>query len=483
MSTVGIVATGAYVPRLRLQRSAIVDAVAWYDASLAALGKGERSMANWDEDAITMAVEAGRDALVGRNRETVSRVVLASTSLPFADRQNAGVVKEALNLDDRVGAMDLTGSQRAGTAALIACLEATTANGDPVLCLAADRRRASPASSDELIHGDGAAAFVVGQGDTLADFVGAHSETSDFIDHYRTAVGDHDYNWEGRWVRDEGYLNILSGGIVRGLARFDVAAGKLDHLIVALPDAKAGQLVARAAGVAPDRVSDSLYDRLGYVGAAHPLLMLSNVLASARPGAMIAVAAFGQGMDLLLFRATDRAGRSTGALGVEGWLARRRAETNYLKFLHFSGEVKLQTSMRGELDLKASHAQLYRDRKTIFGLVGGKCRVTGIVQYPKTRVSVAPNARVVDTQDDYPLADLRAHVVSSTADRLAFSPDPPARYGMIEFEGGGRFIADMTDLDEDPPVGAPMRMMFRVKRIDPRGFTQYFWKAVPDFRS
>ena len=55
-----VLAYGAYVPRLRLQRAAVVQAHQWFAPALRALGKGERAMANWDEDAITMAVEAAR---------------------------------------------------------------------------------------------------------------------------------------------------------------------------------------------------------------------------------------------------------------------------------------------------------------------------------------------------------------------------------------------------------------------------------------
>lgn len=478
---VGISAIGAYVPLLRLQRRAIAAATAWYNPSLASLGKGERSMANWDEDTVTMAVEAARDCLTGRDRQAVDRLILASTTMPFADRQNAGIVKEALTLPDTVGSMDVGGSQRAGTAALLSALDAARAADAPVLCLAAERRPARPASTDEFLNGDGAAALLTGTRDLIAELIGHHSVTVDFVDHYRASDRDHNYAWEGRWVRDEGYLRLLTGSIRDGLDRNGVSAGDIDHLILALPAQGVDAQVAKAIGIAPDRLVDGMHGDLGYTGAAHPLLLLARLLAHAGPGKCIALAAFGQGVDLLLFRTTDRAGQGTGGLGVDGWLARRRPEENYLKHLHFRGEVVLEAGMRAELDLKTSHAALYRDRKTVLGLVGGKCRVTGTVQYPKSAISVAPNARMVDTQDDYPLADRPARLVTVTADHLAFSPDPPSHYGMIDFDGGGRMIADIVDVgDNVPQPGARMRMMFRIKRIDARGFTQYFWKAAPD---
>ena len=112
--SVGIHAFGGYVPRLRLQRGVVADANAWFTPGLTGLGKGERSIANWDEDAVTMAVEAARDALGGTGRDGVRGVYLASTSLPFQDRQNAGIVAEALHLGHSLRTLDITGSQRAG---------------------------------------------------------------------------------------------------------------------------------------------------------------------------------------------------------------------------------------------------------------------------------------------------------------------------------------------------------------------------------
>ena len=44
---VGIVAYGAYVPRLRLNRQAVYDANKWFAAGLRGLAKGERTMSNF----------------------------------------------------------------------------------------------------------------------------------------------------------------------------------------------------------------------------------------------------------------------------------------------------------------------------------------------------------------------------------------------------------------------------------------------------
>jgi uncharacterized OB-fold protein len=114
--------------------------------------------------------------------------------------------------------------------------------------------------------------------------------------------------------------------------------------------------------------------------------------------------------------------------------------------------------------------------------VGGKCKVCGTAQIPAKRICVKPDCGAVDSLAEYEFADKLAKVVTFTADNLAASLDPPAIYGMIQFEGGGRTMADFTDCSQDDvEVGVSMKMTFRKNYHDPkRGFTGYFWKATPD---
>jgi uncharacterized OB-fold protein len=102
------------------------------------------------------------------------------------------------------------------------------------------------------------------------------------------------------------------------------------------------------------------------------------------------------------------------------------------------------------------------------------------VQFPKSDISVNPNDRSQGTQEDYPLAEVPARLMTFTADSLQYSPSPPVYYGMVDFEGGGRLIAEFADVFEEPEVGADMQMVFRIKAVDEvRSFTKYFWKAAP----
>ena len=477
MNETGILAFGAYVPRRRLQRAAIYAANKWFAPGLGGLAKGERAVANWDEDSITMSVEAARDCLTGMDRARIEGVTLASTTLPFADRLNAGVVKEALNLPDGVAAADATGSLRAGTSALIQALEGKRTR----LIAAADLRKAPAASEGEFVHGDAAAALLVGPGEVVARLLHAHSGTADFVDHFRASDQPYDYGWEARWIRDEGYSKLLGGAIDGALKDANLAADAIQHAVIPVTAKGVAADLARKTGIASEALLDPLGATVGDSGAAHPLLLLCAALERARPGERILVTGFGQGADVLIFEATEALARLPRRKGVAGHVADRKEDTNYMRFLFHRGVVDVERGMRAEMDQKQPGTTLYRHRKAVLGLVGGRDVKTGTIQFPKSDIGVNPNERSTGPMEDYPLAEKRARIITNTADSLTYSPDPPTYYGTIDFEGGGRMVAEFAEVTpDDVEVGREMRMVFRIKAVDEtRHFTKYFWKAVP----
>jgi hydroxymethylglutaryl-CoA synthase len=475
--SIGILGFGAYVPWKRLQRKAIVDQHGWFNAALRSQGKGERAMANWDEDAVTMAVEAARDALTGFDRAGVRALRVASTTFPFLDRLNAGIVADALELSDETAASDVAATQRAGTSALIDALR----SGQRTLVVGSENRRTKAASTHELTSGDAAAALLVGESDVVARLLATKTRTADFVDHYRSMDNTFDYQWEERWIRDAGYMKVAPPVIRDCLVAANVKPEEVTTFCFASTLSKVAQAVAKAAGIAEAAVVDPLYAGLGDCGVAHPLLLLAAALETAKPGDRILVVGFGQGADALLFEVTDRILSHGRGLGVTGYLARRKEETQYSRFLAFNDLIEMERGMRSETDKQTPLSAMWRNHETVTRFNGGKCRKCGTLQFPKTRICVGPNCGAIDSQDAHSFADTKGRINSYTADRLTYSPDPPACYGMIQFEDGGRWMMDFTDVDEkDLQVGADMRMMFRIKDIDSaRGFRRYFWKAAP----
>ena len=479
---VSIISFGAYIPRKRLQRQAAVEANSWFNPSLKAYSSGERAMCNWDEDSVTMAVEALRDCIGDKSTEDLTGLIFATTSAPFKDRQHAGILTTALNLGDELMTMDVTAAQRAGTTGFVNALK-LVANGGKILFAAADKRRTKAASPQELLYGDGAAAFLIGNSDGAAEFIAAKQLSVDFIDHYKGDGEEFDYHWEERWIRDEGYMKLIPKTLERLFEETKTDPSKVDHFIMPCVIRRVGTMVAKAAGILEENVCDNMHHEMGESGTAHALILLARILESAKPGELIVVAGFGQGCDILMFKASEKVEEHRPKMGVTGFLARRSEETNYNKYLAFNNLMTIDHGLRSEVDKQTALTALYRNKEMLTGFIGGKCQKCGTLQFPKSKVCVNPNCGEFHSQEDHPFADMPAQVQSWTADNLTYAVEPPQHFGMVVFEEGGRLMSDLTDVDiGGVEVGMPMRMMFRVKEFDgQRGFTRYFWKAAPDF--
>jgi 3-hydroxy-3-methylglutaryl CoA synthase len=475
----GIRSFGAYLPRLRLERTAIAAATGWATGTRGSKARGVRSCCNWDEDSLTMAVEASRDCLTGSDRNGVTWLAFASTTHPFADRSNAGVVATALNLPESLRAADVSGSLRAGTGALLqAFAQARTAAGD-ALVVAADRRIAKPASEQEMSFGHGAAAIRVGTGDDLvAELLGSASLQDDFVDHYRASDSTFDYALEERWVRDEGYLKIVPRAIEAALANAGVAASAVRHLVIQGPG-RFASAIAKATGLAADTLQDDLHAVCGDTGTAHPLLMLGTVLEKATAGDVILLASFGQGSDAIVFQSTGRA--PSPGHGCRGAIADGSPDREYLRFLSNCGLVDIDWGMRAERDNRTAQTVAWRKHRDVTAFIGGKCSRCGTVQFPKSRACVNPQCRAFDTQVEHPLADSGGRVKTFTEDWLAVTRSPPHVYGNVALDDGANVFAEFADTPAGAlAVGTPVRFVFRIKDVDAlRGFHRYFWKATP----
>ncbi|MBW2611219.1 MAG: SDR family NAD(P)-dependent oxidoreductase [Deltaproteobacteria bacterium] len=479
---IGITSYGAYIPRLRLDRMSIFQSMGWFAPAIMMVAQGERSMCNWDEDTITMAVAASRDCLKGVDKTALDGLYLASTTVPFADRQNAGIVSAALNLGSELITSDFSASQKAGSTALITALE-TVKSGDRknVLVAASDKRETRAAYFYEMWFGDGAGAFTVGSTDVIAEYKGSFSVSHDFVDHYRGAQKTIDYMWEERWTRDAGYGKIIPEAVNGLLDKLGLTMDDVDKLVYPCFFKGDHKKIAAKLGATPEKLVDNLHDVCGETGTAHPFLMMMAALESAKPGDKILMAGFGQGCNALLFEVTDNITTLPPRNGFQGTLDNKKTITNYEKWLKFRNLIQTEMGIRAEAPTQTATTVLWRKNKMILGLVGGKCRECGTPQYPSSEICVNPKCGAIKSQDDYEFADVTAKVKTFTGDMLAVSVDPPAIYGMVQFEGGGRLVADFTDCELDEiSVGLPMQMEFKRKGVDPdRGFSNYFWKAVP----
>jgi len=481
----GILSCGGYIPQRRLNRMSICEQMGWFAPAIMSVAQGEKAFCNWDEDALTMAVAASRDCLAGTKKSEVDGVMICSTTMPFVDRLNAGILKTALNLKDDVMAEDHSGSIRCGTSGLITALNIVkSGERKRILVTASDMRETRTAYFYEMWFGDGAGSVLVGEGDVIAEFLGSYSVTHDFVDHYRGAGRKYDYMWEERWMRDEGYSKIIPQAVKGLFGKLGITMNDVDKFVFPCFFKAEQRSIAKALGATPDKLADNLHEVMGESGCAHALVMLSLALENSKPGDRILLAGFGQGADALYFKVTDnilKLKEAKGRLGVTGSLAAGKTNNQYTKYLKFRNLIQTEMGIRAEVSCQTAMTVLWRNRKMLTGLVGGKCTKCGTPQFPKMGICVNPKCLALNSQEDYEFADIPAVIKTFTADMLAVSVEPPTLYGMVQFEGGGRFMADFTDCEPlDVSVGQPVKFSFRKRYTDEgRGFTGYFWKAVP----
>lgn len=477
MTNLGVTSYAAYLPRLRMDRMAIAQAHAWALPALKGSARGERAFCGWDEDSLTMSVEAVRACLRSRPGAAVRSLTVASTTPVFSDPQTSSWVAEACGLRGELTSLDAAGSLRAGTSALIRALEGA-GSGEAVV-VAADNRRAKPGSLQEMQYGAGSFAVCIGSNDVLARYLGGTSNSAAFVDHFRAAGEKYDYQWEERWIRDEGYLKIVPDTVARLLQSTGTQATDIDFFCLPATISGVANAVAGRIGVKAEAAVDNLALKCGDTGAAHPLMMLGAALERARPGQKVLVIGFGAGCDALLFEVTDAITAYESAGSVSAAVARGVTDTSYTKLLSFSGELQLDWGMRSETDSKTALSQLYRSREQVIGFVGGRCDACGTTQFP--RMPACVHCGSTKPLAPAPLADEPAKVATFTADWLMFYPSAPLFIGLVQFDNGARMLMEMVDVDPGKfEVGTPLRMVYRIKEVDSlRHYNRYFWKAAP----
>ena len=461
----GVAAVGAYAPLLRLDRVSAARALKF--SGLGGRGAGFRAVAGWDEDALTMALEAAR--LPNRAPDAVN---FASTSAPFLERSHSTLLIDALALPPQMRGHDVAGSRRCAVSAL---LDALLGRGETLIA-AGERRPGRPGNALHLMQGDGGAAALVADGGA-ARLIGWASLSHDLVDLYASREHPDPYPYEERFVRETSVAKVIAPAIRAALSRAGLEPSAISLAAVHEPLAGAWKDIARATGVGAPNTASEVAESLGDLGAAHALFAFALASSKARAGDRVLLAGFGSGCDALIFEMT---GPMPGAQSAAEAVSRGLAFDDYVRFLSLDGALDLDWGARSEFEQKAQATVLERHGRDTIGFIGGR-DAKGNVQFPKSRIPVRPDAEGPEPLEDVRLADELATVVSVTADRLNYTPDPPFWFGLVQFDNGARVMMEFTDAGPRGfSVGDRVRMRLRVKSRDRRrGFRTYFWKGAP----
>ena len=462
----GIVSYGAYIPYWRMQRSAITSALG------SGGGRGTRSVASYDEDTTSMAAEAGRIALANAPEGYSPANLWFATATPaYLDKTNANGVHAALALPDGAGAFDTVGSVRSQVAALMGA----SAWGSQ-MAVVSDIRVGLPGGGDESAGGDAAAAICFGENNIICQDFGGTTITAEFLDRWREPGDAASKQWEERFG-EYAYVPLAQEAFSRAVKSANMTADQFDHVIISGLHGRAAKAVAKAIGVRPEAVADDLSGVIGNAGTAQAMVNLCDVLDRAQPNQTIALVLLADGANVWLLRTTDELTRfrARQTNTVAGQIASTRDDLTYASYLTWRGFLHREPPRRPEPDRPAGPPSLRRNQWK-FGFFGTRDE-TGFVHLPPSRVSFGTGE--IDQMEPVRMADVRATIATYTVDRLAYSLSPPVVAAVIDFDGGGRFQCELTDVDPDKVrIGDRVEMTFR-RLYTQDGVHNYFWKARP----
>ena len=478
----GIVAWGTYLPFWRLQRSAIRGTLG------SGGGRGTRTVASHDEDTTTLGVEAGRRALAsGPGPEAVQDLFFSTPDPGYLDKTNATVVHAALGLDRASGAYDLVGSPRSAIATLLQALELASSGTGPsgsgrsTLAVVSDLRTGLAGSAEERDSGDGAAAFVCAADGAVAELVGRGACSDEFLDRWRVPGELDSHVWEERFG-EELYVPLAREAFAAALKDAGLSEGDIDHAIVTGLHVRAVRAASAGLGVRDGVLSPDLTASVGNLGAAHAAVALADVLERAHPGQTIAVVSVADGADAFVLRTTDvlpaaqAARREAGVPSVSEQVAAGRDDLAYPSFLTWRGQLHREPPRRPDPE-RPGAPTVHRSEAWKYAFTGSRCLACGFRHMPPTRACLSCHA--IDQMQQERLADVLGTVATFTIDHLAFSLSPPVVGVIVDFDGGGRYRCEMTDVKaSELAIGDRVEMTFR-RVWTAQGVHNYFWKARP----
>ena len=463
---VGIKSFGAYIPRYRLGK----ETTGWSSS-------GEKAIANFDEDSVTMAVAAGRNCLGAIDRESIDGLLFATTTPPYSEKQCAAIIATALDLRRDIFTADVTGVLRAGTTAMKMAMDSIAAgSAKQVLVVASDARLGAPKGDLERTLGDGAAAILMSQDEVAASIEGTHFITENMLDMWRSQGDPFIRSWEDRFMNEEGLERILVDAVNGFMQKHDVTPREFTRVGFYSPDARRHSQLSRRMGFSQEQLQDPLLGEMGNTGAAYPLMLLVGALEQSSDGDLLLTASYGDGSDVLSFRVNASIENLKDKLDVRKQLESKKVIPSYETYARWR-DVWTSDAARRPPPAVPSVTAIWRESEQNIRLYGAKCNQCGYIQYPPQRICT-----MCQCKDDFQslrLSDKKGTVFTYSMDYLAGTTDTPLVITVVNFDGGGRMLCMMTDRELDEvEIGMPVEMSFRKLRVV-NGIHNYYSKSAP----
>ncbi len=463
---IGITGCGYHVPFCRLARTHFGQA--WNRQA----GKGERAAIYFDEDALTLGLEAAQRCLEYTGYTKVDALFFASTSAPFWQRSTASFLAAACDLPTACETSDFGGSLRSASAALRAGVDALHSRRLSTLLIAAGEvRDGQPGETEEEWFGDAGSAVTLGREKVLAEIIGLATHSSDFWDEWRRDADDFIKTQASRFSTERGYQNHLVTVGKALLEKHGVQAQQVAKVILPSPDGRAHHATVRQLGFAEAQLLNPGFGEIGAPGSAAPFLLLTAALEGARPGDFLLLLTYGDGADGVLLRVTEEIQKRPLPSSLSDHLSDKRLYPSYQIFQKMRSYYK-QHQEAAEL----SNVLLEKEERQNIRLHGTLCLRCGTRQYPISQVCGGCQNR--DSLQEVRL-ERTGQIFTFTRDHLYVAPDSPTIMSVVDVEQGGRLYLQMTDVDpEDVQVGDAVVLTLRRRKEGPT-MHNYYWKCRP----
>lgn len=295
----GIISYGIYIPRLRVK---VADIASFWGKDGEEISKGlgiaEKSTANIDEDAVTMAAEAGIRAISNGEIDIseIGSIAIGSESHPYAVKPSSTIVADILGLPGNYLAVDTEFACKAATAAMqfsLGLIESKRIKKG--LVIGSDTAQSKPGDALEYTAGSGAACFVLGNKNVIAevlDFTSFSSNTPDFWRRDGQKFPSHG----GRFTGEPAYFHHVTSASKNLLEKSRIKPSDFDFAIFHMPNGKFPKEVSKRLGFSKEQVEASLIvEKMGNPYSASSILGLCSVLDIAKPNQKIFMCSYGSG--------------------------------------------------------------------------------------------------------------------------------------------------------------------------------------------
>jgi len=474
---IGIKAYGAYLPKYLLPRELIGKA---WDFPII---PGTKAVSSADEDSITMAVEAGLDCLGDTDPKSIDGLFFATTTQVYTEKDSASLIATVLDFRKNIITADFTDSLKAGTTAIARAMDTIKANKDikSILVIAADTREPEPSTMWEYGFGDGAAALLIVDEETVPLSID---------DYYSISV-----NVTGPWKRANTdkfirtfvvkmdarfYIENITKVVSEILKRNNLKPEDIGAAAYYYNNPRLHGRVAKMLKFPQGVAQNGMFLQLGDLGTPMAFMLLIAALRRPKPDAKIIFAGCGDGADAFLLQVRDKkllGDIKKTRMGLAGHQKSMIALKNYNFYLE-----NRQLLVKDRYERKSSAVTLWRDEASLLQMYGQKCKNCGTIQYPLMFRSCYKCR--ADDQFERVKLSLKGTIFTYTLDHLVGGAylDTPVPRCVLDLDGGGRVLLNMTEIQnpqENVKVGMRVELTFR-KEHESADFHNYYWKCRPE---